>query len=218
MRIRYVFGILLLSLLTPSLCSAQDFEAAIGGGYSLNSAVTIDHVYGNRGGFSGSLSGGAFIEDYLSLGVLYEQNRWGYSTATGNIDLASPARSFSGYICKHYQLPNLHPQPRYSEFCIKAIAGYTLITKGSPYVQHQASQGFKDTYRGGGLNIGLQLQFLHPISKFVSGFINVGTGRAFVSGHNTRDYKNYPVSYREKISYNIQYYTSEIGIIYRIFQ
>jgi hypothetical protein len=210
----YIVSLLFIALLSSHISSAQqDFEAAFSLGYNINSAVTRDHVNGNRGGLRATLSGGIFIGQSLSAGVIYEQDKWGYSTSTGNIDLALPARSFGGYICKHYQLPNLmRSHERYSEFCIKANLGYTNISKGSPYVQPTAALGYSNNYKGNGFNMGLQLEYTHPFRKMLSGFFSIGTARAFMGGKNTRTYKSNGYEFVEHINYNIQYYTSAIGV------
>ena len=218
MKNTYLLFIVFAILISPKLSTAQDFEGELGVGYNINSIPTSDHVNGGRGGFTGTAVVGYFIGELVSLGAMYEANKWGYSTTSGNIDLAAPASSFNVYLCKHYPLPNLYNRPRYSEFCLRPYAGYTTITKGSPYVQQPAvSHDQSNNYKGGGFSFGLQVEFLHPISKYVSWFANVGGGMAFISGENTRKFTNYPdATLVEKIPYNLNYFTLTIGGVYRM--
>lgn len=220
MKHKYLLAILCISLFPYSQCFAQKYEIELGGGRDIHSAPTVDHVNGDRGGFTSALTAGYFLKHFTSGGFMYEEMAWGYNTATGKLKLASPAHSFNLYICQHIRLPNEHEQihPRYSEFCIKPYIGYALITKGSPYLVPTPGAGYDNNYKGGGFNCGLQIEWLIPVSQNVSAFLNVGTGHAFLNGKNTRTFDGYPnFTFTDNISYGMQYYTGMIGGVYRFF-
>jgi len=212
MKTKLLQTVLFICLLYPSLSSAQFFEAGVGGGFNTHNVVTDVHVIGNRGGLSAAANAGIIIFPTYTVGLMYMQNKWGYTTYHGNVDLATPARNYSVYLTKHFKLPNYTYHSWHSDLSIRVYAGLTYVNKGSMIID-QINYYYHNNFVGNGRNIGMQLEYSHPIYKMLNIFGNIGIGGAFMEGVQKYWFYSYNGKLVEKkYRYNIMYYTSEIGI------